>query len=729
MNATNLIEFQKQYFLHILSAIKTSNNLKCLIIDEKTEKILHYLVEPNVLLRYVTSVERVDKKRKTQISIEGIYFLEPTKFSINCLLCDFTVEPNRYKKCHLLLLPGISDTSRNSIMSNKSLKYNLVSMQNCYLNLMPLESQIFFTDNLNSLEIYFNPACIDILSHQIQQTVNNLINLCVITGEYPMIRYYSPKDAINESATLPFLIAKKFQDDLDEYARSHNDFPPATNQRPRSIFIITDRTIDLFSPLLHEFTYQAMCFDLIDFPNNKNGYYDNEYTYDAENERNEKITKTSKLNDLDEDWVSLRHLHILEASETLVSKVNELIMKNPLMVDRSNASTSTDLLFIVAHLKNFDEERRRITLHKILIDELLKVNNERKLAESSDFEQNCVANGIGFDGEKLGKSSVTRALLELLAQDIYKEGDKLRFILIYALFRGGLIEQDLIKLLNFANMSPLQPVIFKIFANFENLGFRLLKPNLKTKRFRKETYHDINNEGAFNTSRFKPAINTVVESALNNTLDETTFPYIKDKPLNLADDPQDGNGFMTDGNISLKNPKHKASWAKNKLTTDGNKNYFPPRQRIFYFIAGGVTYSEVRSCYELSDRLNKDVIVGSDELITPRDFVNEMINLNNDNREELNLYYDYKLAKNTQPPPKFLLENEEEQAKKSNVHDKKHDHHREKHDKKNEKKDKEKKSEAKNLHLQNKVTEDIDENEKGDAKKNKIRHKFSKFLK
>jgi syntaxin-binding protein 1 len=52
------------------------------------------------------------------------------------------------------------------------------------------------------------------------------------------------------------------QDELDLYAKFHEDFPPPTS-RPRGMLFITDRTMDLFAPFLHEFTYQAMAHDLL----------------------------------------------------------------------------------------------------------------------------------------------------------------------------------------------------------------------------------------------------------------------------------------------------------------------------------------------------------------------------------------------------------------------------------------------------------------------------------
>lgn len=40
--------------------------------------------------------------------------------------------------------------------------------------------------------------------------------------------------------------------------------PKPETPRPRGILFITDRSMDLYAPFLHEFTYQAMVNDLLD---------------------------------------------------------------------------------------------------------------------------------------------------------------------------------------------------------------------------------------------------------------------------------------------------------------------------------------------------------------------------------------------------------------------------------------------------------------------------------
>jgi syntaxin-binding protein 1 len=68
-------------------------------------------------------------------------------------------------------------------------------------------------------------------------------------------------------------LAQLLQVDLDDYAENNSDFPPRSNTRPRAIFLICDRGFDVVTPLLHEFTYQAMAHDLMPIEDGKNYKY------------------------------------------------------------------------------------------------------------------------------------------------------------------------------------------------------------------------------------------------------------------------------------------------------------------------------------------------------------------------------------------------------------------------------------------------------------------------
>lgn len=630
----SLINLQRQYILDQIKGIQAQGTLYALIIDDRTESLLNQVISKDSVLRVVTSIEKLDTKRRQQSFIEAIYFVELTLYTIKCMIAD--VETNRYKKGHGLFLPLVQGEMEVSHLYNSPKFMNNPKVLNYFNNgesvnfinssFHPIESRVFLADDKtpNSMPIYYNENCAELVLPQIRIAAKSLVNLMVLTGEYPLIRFYSPQNPTHKASRLPELLADEFQRQIDNYARLNHDYPPPSIQdKPRSILLITDRTLDLFAPLLHEFSYQAMAMDIVHSLER-----DGVYCFKSENEKGEvKEVKATLENENDEDWVSLRHLHIIESSELIMNKINELIKKNPLMVDRTKATTSSDLMFIVAHLKGFDEERKQITLHKNLIDECLDINANRKLAEfAADFEQNCTAGGTSFEGVK--NKQLANDLIDLLARDDLHVNDKMRLVLIYGLYRGGLIDADFVKLVKFIGVRDRQIIslISRCFTNLHKLGFPVIKSSVKDKPLKKELFHTINNEGTYNTSRFDPGLKAVLQKATKYQLDEEWFPYFRDKPLedDMPASATSSNNSNQNGttNSSLRNPRIKASWAQtsNKVSLNIN-SVNRPKQRIFCYVAGGVTYSEMRSIYELSNATNKDFYLGSESILKPRDFL------------------------------------------------------------------------------------------------------------
>ncbi|KAJ2765433.1 syntaxin binding protein 1, partial [Coemansia nantahalensis] len=48
---------------------------------------------------------------------------------------------------------------------------------------------------------------------------------------------------------------------------------------------------------------------------------------------------------------------------------------------------------------------------------------------------------------------------------------------------------------------------------------------------------------------------------------------------------------------------------------------------VIVYIAGGVTFSEMRAVYELADQLNREIYIGSTHVITPRGFLDDLKSL------------------------------------------------------------------------------------------------------
>lgn len=621
---TSLLNLQSKYLHDEIKRVQSPGGLYSLVIDKHTTAVLEKVLSKTQLLRIVTSVERIDDERKQNNYMEAIYFVDMSVFNLKCIAAD--AEARRYKGGIALFLPSQDPAvlhyfnGRNFLQNPVVDKFMQGRINFTTAVLHPVELRVFLADSTtpNSMPIYFNESCGDLVIPQIKLAAQALVNLMVLTEEMPLIRFYCPDAAMPSNQypalRLPELIADEYQRQIDEYFRNNPDFPPPTSgDKPRLVLLIADRTLDLYAPLLHEFTYQAMAMDIVPLLERKGAY-----TYEAETETGELKERTSKVeNEDDEDWVNLRHLHIIELLELIINRINELIKNNLRMVDRLGATTLSDLVYIMANLQGFDDERRQLTLHKTLIDECLDLNALRKLAEfAADFEQTCAAEGTLFEGER--NRHLHDDLIVLLARDDLHVNDKMRLVLIYGLYRGGLVEADFIKLVKFIGVNDrhITLLILRCFTNLYKVGFPIVKKSPKEPKVDKRMFHTINNEGTFNTSRFGPGIKHVVQKAIKHQLDEDWFPYFREKPLD--DDAATVSAPGQQQQTSLRNNRIKALWAQLSARAGGGGR---PKQRVFVYVAGGMTYLEMRSMYELGDQLNKEVYIGSELILKPRDFL------------------------------------------------------------------------------------------------------------
>lgn len=156
-----------------------------------------------------------------------------------------------------------------------------------------------------------------------------IVSICVSLGEYPTIRYHRPRNPVHEASVLSSHLARFVQDELDQYAKFHEDFPPPS-PRPRGSLIITDRSMDLFAPVLHEFTYQAMVHDLLPVKDGDKVFYKTVVNQGDANQEE----KDMEIGEKDKIWVENRHLHMKDLLEKLVGDFNKFRAENPQFAER-----------------------------------------------------------------------------------------------------------------------------------------------------------------------------------------------------------------------------------------------------------------------------------------------------------------------------------------------------------------------------------------------------------
>ncbi|KAL5081869.1 hypothetical protein RYX36_010290 [Vicia faba] len=222
----------------------------------------------------------------------------------------------------------------------------------------------FVTNNERALEELYGDeennkkvvACLNVMATRVASVFASL-------REFPFVRFHAARSLdANTMTTLHDLIPTKLAagvwDSLMKYKKSIPNFP----QTETCELLIIDRTIDQIAPFIHEWTYDAICHDLLNMEGNK-------YVHEIPGKNGgQPERKEVLLEDHDPIWLKLRYAHIADASVRLHEKMTNFISKNKAAQiqhgSRGSGEMSTrDLQKMVQALPQYSEQIDKLSLH------------------------------------------------------------------------------------------------------------------------------------------------------------------------------------------------------------------------------------------------------------------------------------------------------------------------------------------------------------------------------
>ncbi|PQE13769.1 sec1 family protein [Rutstroemia sp. NJR-2017a BVV2] len=603
------IEEQRQIILDAIKAI-TQGDWKVLVIDEATKKIVFsVLKEDDILNENIANVETLESRREMNQSMDAIYFLSPLPHVVDCLLADF--ERRRYRKSYLVWVALLDPQMRRRIDSSRQAQEQLAGFETLSIDYHPRESHLITFRDPWSFPILYHPACNSLVRDHMQLLAQKITGICVSLGESPKIRYYRPKNPTHEAAVLCSHLARFVQEELDAYTQWNPNFPPQS-ARPQGVLLITDRSMDMFAPILHEFTYQAMAHDLLQIKDHDKVTYRtvlNEGTPQQEE-------KEMEIGEKDKIWVENRHQHMSKTIEKLMNDFKKFIADNPHFANQDAQNVSINQIKdMLAGLPQFQEMKEAYSLHLNMAQECMNIFQERELPNVALAEQ-TMATGLDEDYRKA--KNMGEQVIRLLDTPQVGPQERLRLIVLYIMFRDGLIMEDIERLLHHSGLplSELEQII-----NLGLLGVHVTKKlkdpkTVPTPLFAPKPPPTVINE-ELGLSRYETNVQRMLEELTRGSLDLSTFPYTK--PPN---DPAEEYALHSQASLRSAKP----TWARGRSSTPDNM------QRIIVFMAGGATYSEARTCYETSRNHNKDVFLATSHMFTPSLFLRQVGDLTADRR-------------------------------------------------------------------------------------------------
>lgn len=217
------------------------------------------------------------------------------------------------------------------------------SFQEIFLEYIPFEARAFHLNMPDSFGKLLksgaetSPANIA----ELEIMASRLVSLIVTLNEVPTIKYRATGGVYpDREGKLAARLANLVQEGLDHYSMRNPNFKPV----PGGDLLIMDRTVDLVSPLLHEFTYQAMAQDLLSI------HHDNRYDYKySSTAKGDSTSRTVALDENDSLWVAMRHTHIADCSKFIVNRFNQFLSENKAAVKQNAKSKGAGQNYIIVN--------------------------------------------------------------------------------------------------------------------------------------------------------------------------------------------------------------------------------------------------------------------------------------------------------------------------------------------------------------------------------------------
>lgn len=577
-----------------------------LVVDEGSRRLINNVTkEDDILSLNITQIEQIEQPREQNTFTDAVYLLSPQPHIVECLKAD--LHRKRYRKSILRWTSALPGYLQDEILRSELRREQILDSRSLDIDFSPRESHLVTFNEPWSFLTLFHRECDGLVKAHIDELVKKLVSICVSLGEYPLIRYYRPR---TNHAAQPLCshLAKFLSDAIDNYARrNQNTFPRPVQNRPRAVLFITDRSMDLMSPLVHEFTYQAMAMDLL--PIRDEGKLT--YTNVIRRGQRDQEEKDVELGEKDKIWVANRHMHMKDLLDKIVSGFRKFQADNPQFAesDDSGPASVNTIKDMLAGLPQFQEGKEAFSLHLDLAEKLVKIFQERKLLDLASVEQS-LATGLDEDYKK--PKNLADQLVRLLDDDSVIHEDRLRLLMMYTIYRYGILPGDKKKLEQHGQLSPMDG---ETIYNMEQLGARVEKPlkdNIPSPPplFPPKIPVNPQNEEV-SLSRYEPNLRHMLETYCNGALDTLLFPPVKPHL-------EDSNSSASIAQSSLRSTASKPTWARNPTRSS------EPRQRIVVFMAGGATYAEARACYEISHQYQKEVFLTTSHMHTPKTFLRQV---------------------------------------------------------------------------------------------------------
>ncbi|KZT44435.1 vacuolar protein sorting-associated protein 45 [Sistotremastrum suecicum HHB10207 ss-3] len=535
---------------YVTKLVSEPSAIKVLLLDAQTTPVISLACTQSSLLSHqIYLTDRLDNKRRERMPhLKCICFLSPSAESLDALAEE--LRDPRYGEYYLYFSNVLTKTAIERLAEVD--EYEVVrEVQEYFADYCPILPSLYSLNYCpsSSLPLYgstmntWHPAALE-------RSVQGLSAVLLSLKKKPLIRYEKMSS-----------MAKKLASEIHHRIETEAALFDFRSSQVAPLLLILDRRNDPVTPLLSQWTYQAMVHELLEI---QNGRVNLSMVPDIHPELKE-VTLIPQSDSFFND----HHLSTFGELGTELKDYVQAYQSRSLSHQPSAINSIADMKRFVEEYPEVRKLGSNVSKHVALVGELSRLVARDDLLEVGECEQGlATASGADFKTVQalLNKNSVpafNKLRLVILYALRYQKGSQSANIpiLIKSLLDQGVAPEDARLVYVFLNMAGSEQRQDDLFSN-ESI-FSIGRSALKGLKGVENVY-----------TQHRPHLSDTMENLLKGRLKETSYPYLEE-------------------------------------TKPGPNSSLQRLQDVIIFMVGGTTYEEARIVSLLNQELSGPVNANS----------------------------------------------------------------------------------------------------------------------
>mmetsp|Transcript_23742 Transcript_23742/g.67091 ORF Transcript_23742/g.67091 Transcript_23742/m.67091 type:complete len:598 (+) Transcript_23742:372-2165(+) len=422
----NGIEAVRGYVDRVVSGDGKCHGMKVLMLDNATTQIVSCVYsQTEILSKEVYLVSRLEDQEKQQQQqqsngggggsshLKAVIFVRPTELSIGRIVKE--IQRPKYAEYHIFV-SGILTSGLLRLLADADRQERVKQVQEFYADFCPINEDLLTCECRNTLAmtVAAGTSWAPQHAHLYERNMQGLQGMLLALKRQPA--------AIRYAASSP--CAAEVAKDLNEAIQADDIFHFRRQQRRAAgsnkgglLVLVLDRRDDPVTPLLSQWTYQAMVHELLGLNNHR-------VTLKGAPNVTKDLEEVVLSATQDSFFKDNRHKNFGELGE----EIQRLLQEYQKQTAQHNTANLNTIEAMQAFMEKFPELRSQghnVSKHVAIMGELARLVEICSLMDVSQFEQELACAD--------DHNAHWRELMEKLASPNIKRPDKLRLGLLYSL--------------------------------------------------------------------------------------------------------------------------------------------------------------------------------------------------------------------------------------------------------------------------------------------------------